>query len=553
MLRLYLISVLMLSQSGTQSHASLLPQANHSAQGEIHGRVERGDGSFLPNALVRLFSNNGLRDQTTADVQGRYTFHGVAPGKYRIVARGVLPSPSVSRTVTVSAGVSPTRIDLRLPAPAAISGRVVDEKGEPMPDVSVRLIVREYRSGVLSYSYAGFARTNDLGRYKFESVAPNRSHLLHAKIAAETIPAISNYPQDRALRRPVPAPIYYVNSPSVAGAIGLILRDGEDRNDVELRMTRSPNFCAEGVLKAEGEPAVLQFRISPKELEYGVASFMGQAHGVTEADGKVRICDLSPGEYRITAYRPSAELGTSAFFGTGTFTIVNDDISGISPEIGARVPVTGQIIWEGAEAERPADLRVFVELRPLNGAYIRDLDEPLNVRSEVPGNLLFPVVRADSYEVVISGLPEAFCISDISDGGRTILQKPLVVGGGLGAPDLLVKIGRSCGALSTEVADTAGKRISDATVCIMPAQVATIDELAGAMICAQTDQYGRYEFAALRPGTYSVVATASPIGKTPEGVSQIWTLRAHGERVELMPGTGKSIRLRALTTEVTTR
>src|SRR5439155_11509570 len=126
--------------------------------GVIRGEITRADGRSLQHAVVRLSRDNnaGPPPTTVTDDQGRYEFLRVPAGSYTVIA-------SKSGFITVQYGQRRTvdpgepielkpdetrdRIDISLPQPGAISGRVSDEEGDPVEGANVRVLQIKYDAG----------------------------------------------------------------------------------------------------------------------------------------------------------------------------------------------------------------------------------------------------------------------------------------------------------------------------------------------------------------------------------------------------------------------
>ena len=148
------------------------------------------------------------------------------------------------RTVTLRAGQDLDSVNFRLRPKQSVSGKVVDHNDEPLTGVEVVLLGREYFLGELRYFRRAAARTDDRGEYRIvHQVAPGTGWLLWARQVHREMDPISDAPEDPKLRRPAVISTYYPSAASPEGGTLLMLKAGEQRERVDIRMLRSPN-CA---------------------------------------------------------------------------------------------------------------------------------------------------------------------------------------------------------------------------------------------------------------------------------------------------------------------
>ena len=92
------------AQTGTPPGAPASPAATGTrSTGSLHGTVEDTTGGIIPGATVTLMSPTGqVIKQTTAGTDGSYTFRGIAPGTYSVVATyaGLQQQNPISVSVT---------------------------------------------------------------------------------------------------------------------------------------------------------------------------------------------------------------------------------------------------------------------------------------------------------------------------------------------------------------------------------------------------------------------------------------------------------------------
>ena len=101
------------------------------AAGEVTGIVKDAFERPLPAARVRLETSDGrVADQVTTDEQGRFTFTGVAPGRYDLVAEGAGFEPTTMSVTVTEAGSVPINLVLasRLPLDVRVTAQRLEEE-----------------------------------------------------------------------------------------------------------------------------------------------------------------------------------------------------------------------------------------------------------------------------------------------------------------------------------------------------------------------------------------------------------------------------------------
>lgn len=514
-------------------------QQTKPATGSISGVVkDEGTGTPMPEVQV---SANPSQTETTTDSQGRYTLRDLAPGNYRVAAHGQHEGapgfgPSGVKHVTLAAGQDLASVDFQLRALGQISGKVLDENKEPIPGIRVFLVAREYRLGALRYLFAGTGETDDRGEYHLRRAQPGRAYLIMAERRVRKLEAISSVPADPRLRKRVPAPTYYPDSTSLDGGQAVTLRAGERREGMDIRMTRSASYCVEGVLEANGGPASLFFELhqqQPTSGRSGDGGFYAMSpNGTSGPDGKIRICDLHPGDYQLTAAQFSKADESVPFFGTTTFSVVDRDVRGVKVGARARLAVRGEVVWYGTPPDQPVPSKISFFIDPLTRARWGN-DANGDVSSSIPGDFSFPGLLLDDYELSVHGIPHNLYLKDITYGGLSILHEPLGVGRAMGNATLRVIVAPNGGYMSAKVADKDGNPVPDSYVLIVASSATSESALAANLITGQTDQNGVYSSDMLAPGKYLVLATSAPVDSTPESMGKLLRSRSHAQEVAI--------------------
>ena len=145
--------------------------------GMVSGRVVHGvTGEPVRKATVTLtLQRTTLQGTTGAD--GAFVIAQVPAGEYRLVGirtgflRGTYPY-----AVKVDAGQSMTGLELRLLPQGVVTGKVVDEDGEPVERATVAVIAAKPSARRRGGTQA--AQTNDLGEFRITQVTPGKYLLM---------------------------------------------------------------------------------------------------------------------------------------------------------------------------------------------------------------------------------------------------------------------------------------------------------------------------------------------------------------------------------------
>ena len=182
---LLLLEVLTLAQVVPPGKPAPPPPPNSRA----HSAVIRGTVINYTNSspisgvkiFVRVPGHGEIVGSDTSDATGHYAIH-VPPEKYGAYAT---KDGFVDQTykdgadfpvIEANAGQE-TVADFRMVPGAAISGRVMDTNGSPIPNVSLRANIKTYSQGKADVGMRASAQTNAQGEYRIANLPPGRYFL----------------------------------------------------------------------------------------------------------------------------------------------------------------------------------------------------------------------------------------------------------------------------------------------------------------------------------------------------------------------------------------
>ena len=269
--------------------------------GSITGLVRAADTrAAVPEARIAI-SGPGVRETTTTDFNGRFSFTSLAPGVYRITieketfAFDFVQPPSVKLDANATASLT---FDLQ--RAGVIVGEVRDDRGNPRSNVPVTAI-RKIEGGTTTLP--GPQRTtNDLGEFRLDGLLPGEYVVLASPPAGRITTAVL-------------MPTYYPAAADQKSASPVMVRAGETSSNVFITMTSAPAFEITGVVVDEqGQPLpkiLVSFVFSAVQTgEPTQGTMQVRVAGVTtRADGTFRITGLGPGSFRLTPLRPPGPPG----------------------------------------------------------------------------------------------------------------------------------------------------------------------------------------------------------------------------------------------------
>ena len=417
--------------------------APRTGTGRIKGRVVAADtGMPVRRASVQI-SSPELRETRSVmtDAEGRYEITELPPGTYRISASktgfmsgqaGGSTAGDLGKPVRLADREGATAEDIVLSRACAIAGRVVDEFGDPVANVQVRVLRSQSIGGVRRTMMASGTSTNDLGQYRAYGLVPGTYF-----VAADSGMRMGGAEvSDHAAY----APTYYPGTANFGEAAPIQLTAGQDMGgtDIMLAVVRTARVSG-AALDAYGRPA-------PNSMVYATLAQQGSVVNASMGsglyarvlpDGSFTLRGVPPGDYMLelnASSQPAPGTANPANpirqYGRTRVVVGGDDIAGVTVQASVGTTVSGQVVFEGTPV--PASkAKLSVTASPQYG-----FDTP--VPSVSPSGNAGAVAADGSFTMAgvfgervfrVSGLPTGWALKAVYVSGRETTDTPISLDG----------------------------------------------------------------------------------------------------------------------------
>jgi len=442
--------------------------------------VNAATGEPVRRATVGVQFLGGMRpgaaaQTTTADGGGHFEFSGLTPGQYQLWGeRRGYPRQNFSGGLSISR--DQPEVAFRMMPYSAITGRVVDEYGDPIMGATIQLVRSEIFGGRRQMRPAPGAVTNDMGVYRAAALPPGRYYIS----AAARMPGASG--GDTVYGRSI-----YAGAAELATATAVELEPGADAR-ADFRLEPEQVYGVRGAV-AEAEVAG---GISVNLVRRGAReNFGGQSHAVRlQGDGSFEISGVAPGQYLLVAGSYTASGLQTA---ESEVVVGHADVEGITLVLRRGAEITGHVRVEEKEGGAALDTsRIGINLDPRETGI-----QPILSARLKPG-MTFSITDATPGEYVLRmQLPEPYYVKTATAGGVDALAGPITIRRGEVAPPLDLVIGSSGG----EVSGTVKIQDRPAANCAVLLTPRSGPSRSLERITA-TDQNGKFLLGAVAPGDY---------------------------------------------------
>ena len=443
------------------------------AGAETNGSAGQSLGA--PAATVRDGGRPSLpAREARTDLGGVVLLPDLASGDYSVT---VLPPTSyvAARTPTrvhVNArGQAATTV--RLTRGGVVTGRILDENGDPVTGASVSVLRLSRAGGRPQSGNYATQPTNDLGVYRVWNLAPGDYvvgvRFENSQSLSYDGPAVDGY-----------QPTYFPGSLAFDGAGPVQVKAGLDTGAVDIQLIRGRLGSVSGrVIHANGAlaappPPNASVRLTPRSSSLGSST---RGAGI-RPDGTFLIPNVPAGDYFVSTGPLSSASGSTAprEGGFSPVTVSGDDVS-TTIEMNRGATVSGRVTVEGIRQTQPAGPgstgpRGQIRVRPqpaMDGLFSAELlvgdqsDTSGIVRPD--GTFMLTGVRGQLHLLAAGG---GAVMKEVRRGAQDISGQPLELSGTERIDDVLIVMTYETGQIDAIVEDETSETLEGAAILVVP-------------------------------------------------------------------------------------
>ena len=479
-------------------------------QGSLEGTaINAATREPLSNVHVRLIAATfaGITGAYGAmsDRTGHFSIATIRPGTYillperagflHVQAKGSAAIPNI----TIKPGEHQTGYQLEMAPRAVISGRVVDEAGDPVQGVRVQTVPVTPGSTPVVLVPAPSPATDARGEFRL--IGPAGKFYVQATVNTGYGPQERPEKRSDGTSEAIYGTTFYPSSIRKERATVVEAVAGKDAGGIEIRLARQQQGLAiSGVVSGFPEgPSRGYVAMQTGESAQRITSSRTVNTG---ADGRFRFDGLQPGFYRVWAmYNDGGK--TQLASRSMEFQLENTEIANVELALSPGVELIGTLKMEGEAAGTAAPKRT-VKLEPAMGYFLANL---AMTGGEVDGGGAFRIgnIAPGKYRVKVEPLAENAYIKTLEIDGAAVtngMADLSKVARGAGAK---VTLGSNGAQISGRVLDSNGERMPTSLVMIFLVRDPEDIPLTGNG-SAQSTPDGKYTIKAVVPGKYRIFA-----------------------------------------------
>jgi hypothetical protein len=461
-----------------------------------------------------------LQSGTTTDGKGNFRIDNLKPGTYLLRAShaGMTMKTGTDPGMVIQLQPAhPQTITVLMLQAGAITGRIVNELGEPMQSVSVSAMRYAYSIRGRHLTPAQNTTTDDKGEYRLFGLKPG-PYLVLAGGQGEAMQSgddsglqTETKPGNNKTINTKYAPAFYPNQTAPDQASPIVVKPG-DEAQANFSLSRVPVHRISGKLIGLAQ-------VSPKDSEHHVRYVTAMRQGMelqssmasVKKDFSFDISAVMPGKYKLIAIDTDM-TSQSVTYGSKDVVVDSSDVTGVTIALNTSKGQIHGVIRPDAEAMLDLS-RLYVGFIPASED-ISELSGEIGfgaggyAKVEKDGSFKSDVMLAPNpvYAIVAaqSGGLEDWYTSKVLLNGKDVTDSGFRLADAQGAK-LEIVISVKGGTLEGTAVDSERKPFSNAQIIALPSAL-KLRKRFDLLQKTTADVQGHFKLRGVRPGEYIVMA-----------------------------------------------
>jgi protocatechuate 3,4-dioxygenase beta subunit len=551
--------------------------------GRIRGRLATADtGSPVRRAQVRVSGPDIMPKMAITDAEGRYEFKDLPAGRFNISATkagfvtvnyGQTRPFETGKAIDLGEAQVVDKADITMPRGSAISGRIVDEFGEPLADAQVSALRSAWGNGRRRLTPTGrTAQTNDLGQYRIYGLPPGEyyvsatlrggAEMMFVEGVAATFVTGGGPGASGSEPRSGYAPTYFPGTANGSEAQKIQLPLGQEMQSADFSLLPVRLVKVSGtVVGSDGRPvegAMLQV-VPRNNSDAGSAFFSMAGSARSDRNGQFTLNGVAPGEYTLQvrgtqmitttgggdtmmfSTRVNMGGGEGAEFGSVPLSVAGEDVSNVMVATSKGAAVSGRVTFEGgSKPANTAPLRI--------SAMLIDNEAPMGMpggSASVSSEGAFEIKGLMGPRLIRpTGLPAGWALKSVTVNGADVTDSGITIKPNEPVGNIEVVLTSKMQEVTGGV--TAGNQpATDYTVVVFSEDAEKwTAPMTRYVTFTRPNQQGRYRVTSLPPGSYYAIAVdyiAQGDWNDPEVLTR---LKAQATRFSLSEGEVQTLDLK---------